>query len=384
VLSRLLSHIADGSASSRAELARRTRLARSTVSQRVDDLLTTGLVLEETGGQSTGGRPPLRLRLNPDAGVILAVDLDVARTRVAVADLAGRFLDQAIIDIAIGEGPGAVLAQAGKRLTDLLTRSGHTIGDVRGLGVSVIGPVEHSTGTVVRPPIMPGWDGCRIPDHFREFGPAPIVVDNDVNLMALAEHRIHRPGVDHLLFVRIDTGIGCGIISQGGLHRGAQGAAGDIGHIQLPGDETPCSCGSTGCLEAVAGGAALARSLAAAGHDVHSTQDVTRLAESGDPAARSAVHVASRRIGDVLAGLVSFYNPAVVAIGGELARLQEGLLTGIRSRIYDHALPLATRSLQIEASQLGDNAAITGATLLAQQHILAPEGLHRFLSRRPR
>jgi predicted NBD/HSP70 family sugar kinase len=230
---------------------------------------------------------------------------------------------------------------------------------------------------------MPGWHDCRIPDHLRQLCTAPVVVDNDVDVMALAEHRLHRPNAEHLLYVRVDTGIGCGIISRGSLHRGAQGAAGDIGHIRLPGNNTPCTCGSTGCLEAVASGAALARhlrqELAHASHDIDNVHDVIRLAEAGNQTARSAIHTAARHIGDVLAGIVSFYNPDVVVIGGELAHLQEGILPGIRSRIYDQALPLATRTLQIEPSILTDNAAIIGAIRIAQQHILTPEQLSHLI-----
>jgi predicted NBD/HSP70 family sugar kinase len=380
LLSPLLVHLADGSAASRADLARVTRLARSTVSQRVDDLITAGLAVEEdTGGQSTGGRPPRTLRLNPAAGLILALDLDTTCTRVAVADLARHILDKAVLDIPISEGPQVVLSRASEALAELITRSGHATSDVRGIGVSVIGPVEHTTGKVISPPIMPGWHDCQIPEHLQQLCPAPVIVDNDVNLMALAEHRLHRRDVEHLLFIRVDTGIGCGIISHGGLHRGAQGAAGDIGHIRLHGSTAPCTCGSTGCLEAVASGAALARQLrielAKAGHQIDNVHDVIRLAEEGDSTTRSAIHTAARHLGDVLAGIVSFFNPEVVVIGGDLAHLQEGILPGIRSRIYDQALPLATRTLQIEPSVLTDNAAIIGAILITQQHILTPEGL---------
>jgi predicted NBD/HSP70 family sugar kinase/biotin operon repressor len=374
-MSRLLTHLASGSASSRADLAQVTGLARSTVSERVDTLLAAGLVLEARNGRSTGGRPPLQLCLNPDAGLIAAVELDACQTRLAIADLTGRPLQRTTLDVEIGAGPDTVLGLARQHLVDLIAQQGRSVRDVRGIGVSVLGPVEHSTSTVVRPPIMPSWDGCHIPSYFRDFAPAPTIADIDTNLTALAEHRLHHPDVDHLLFVRIDTGIGCGIISHGQLHRGAQGAAGDIGHIRLPGNDTPCVCGDTGCLEAVASGAAIARDLAALGHQTCTAHDVTQRALAGEPAVRTAVRVASRHIGDVLAGLVSFYNPAVIVVGGELARLDEGILTGIRGRVYDHALPLATRSLRIETSRLGTDAALVGATLLTRQRILAPENL---------
>jgi predicted NBD/HSP70 family sugar kinase len=380
VLSDLLSHIAAGVATSRADLARVTGLARSTIAQRVDHLIATNLVAEEQTSVSTGGRPPQRLRLNQDAGVILAADIDLTHCRLAIADLAGHsLLPHTIVPTKIDKGPRAVLPEVCDGFARLLALANRSPADIRGVGVSVPGPVEHSTGTVIRPPIMPGWDNYRIPNHFADYT-APTLVDNDVNLMALAEHRLCHPDIDHLLFVRVDAGIGCGIISGGTLHRGAQGAAGDIGHIRLRDESTPCACGNPGCLEAVAGGAALAASLTAAGIPADTAADVTRLAAAGNTATRAAVRAAAHRIGEVLAAVVSFYNPALIVIGGELANLDEGLLTGIRTTIYDRALPLATRSLQIEASRLGAHAAATGAILLARQHILSPAGLDKLLS----
>jgi predicted NBD/HSP70 family sugar kinase len=205
-------------------------------------------------------------------------------------------------------------------------------------------------------------------------------VDNDVNLMALGEHRA-RPGLEHLLFVKIGTGIGCGIIVSGQLHRGADGAAGDIGHIRVPGCEAPCRCGNIGCLEAVAGGHALASSLTAKGTPAATARDVASLAAHGDTLARQTVRAAAQHIGEVLAAIVSFANPSAIVIGGSLARLDEVLLSGIRSGIYSRALPLAQRSLRVETSILGERAGTAGAIALAQDHLLSREGLENLLRR---
>jgi predicted NBD/HSP70 family sugar kinase len=212
----------------------------------------------------------------------------------------------------------------------------------------------------------------------------PALLDNDVNLMALGEyrHRLLDNTADPLLFIKIGTGIGCGIITASELHRGAQGTAGDIGHIRIPGDALPhCACGHAGCLEAVAGGGALVRNLAKEGLDVHTVRDLSRLDISGTPQARRAVADAARRIGGVLAAVVSFYNPAVIVVGGPLIRYHE-LIAGIRSGIYDRALVLATKSLRIETSQIGDKAGIAGGVLLAQRHLLSPTGVGSLLARR--
>ena len=193
--------------------------------------------------------------------------------------------------------------------------------------------------------------------------------------MALGEHRATYPDLKHMLFIKVGSGIGCGIIVSGQLHRGADGAAGDLGHIRVPGCDTPCRCGNTGCLEAVAGGQALANQLAAKGVTAATARDVARLAAEGDTQARQAVRAAAQHIGEVLAAIVSFANPSAIVVGGSLAQLDDVLLSGIRSGIYGRALPLAQRSLRIKTSTLNERAGTVGAIALAQEHVLSEKGL---------
>jgi predicted NBD/HSP70 family sugar kinase len=282
---------------------------------------------------------------------------------------------------------GAVHELIGK----LLEKAGRPSRDVRAISIGVPGPVEASTGTVIRPPIMRGWDGYRVPEFFaesegergrkHELHRADVLVDNDVNIMAFGEYSHRRDG-EHLLYVKVGTGIGCGIVSGGVLHRGASGAAGDIGHIRLPGhDDVLCHCGNSGCVEAVAGGKALANALKEAGLKAEGVRDVVRLVEEGNPVALRRVREAGRQIGEVLASLVSFHNPDAIVLGGRLAQLHEELLADIRAVIYRRALPLATRSLTIETSTLGERAGVEGAARLAARHLLSPRGIGRLLTR---
>ncbi len=200
--------------------------------------------------------------------------------------------------------------------------------------------------------------------------------------MALGEQQRLYPQVAHLLFVKVGTGIGCGIVIGRKLHRGAAGSAGDIGHIRVPDSDARCWCSNSGCLEAEAGGRALAQRLQDYGVAVTNASDVTRLAAAGDQRSLTEVRIAARHIGEVLAALVSFANPEVILVGGSLAQLDETLLAGIRSGIYERALPLATRSLRIETSTLGEEAGTTGAVYLAQERILSPDGVATLLSPR--
>src|SRR5918992_1790172 len=243
----MLRLIRDGRARTHAELVELTGLSRSTVAQRVDALLARRLVVPAMPGASTGGRPPKTFAFNRDAGVVLAADLGATHSRVAVTDLAGDVMAETREDIPIAQGPEIVLAWLEEALDGLLREAERKRGDVRGVGVGVPGPVEFVTGTPVAPPIMPGWDGYGVAAHLRERYGAPVLVDNDVNIMALGEYWARWRDTDHLLFVKVGTGIGCGVISDGRIHRGAQGAAGDIGHIHVPDhDDVICRRGIIG------------------------------------------------------------------------------------------------------------------------------------------
>jgi predicted NBD/HSP70 family sugar kinase len=207
-----------------------------------------------------------------------------------------------------------------------------------------------------------------------------VLIDNDVNIMALGERQTAFPRVEDLVFVKVATGIGAGLISGGTLQRGARGTAGDLGHARVPGaDDVTCRCGNTGCLEAVAAGPAVAQALRRAGVAAATPQDVVDLVRAGDLTAIQVVRQAGRDIGDVLATLVNLVNPAVVVIGGRMAGAGEHLLAGIREVVYRRSMPLATEHLQIVASVAGGGAALDGAVAMAVAHVLSPEQIERAL-----
>jgi predicted NBD/HSP70 family sugar kinase len=346
----------------------------------VDALLAHGLLHEVAGAVSTGGRPPTVLALNPDAGVVLAADLGATHSRLAVSDLAGEPLAEVALEMEISDGPERVLGSVHEHFLALLGESKRSPADVRGIGVGLPGPVSFSTGQAVNPPIMPGWDGFSVPGWFSERFAVPVLVDNDVNIMALGEHRTYWPDTENLLFVKVGTGIGCGIVAGHVIHRGAQGAAGDIGHIRVSGhDDTVCRCGNTGCLEAVAGGRALARRLKEAGAAAETSRDVVELVRAGDTRAVRMVRAAGRALGEVLAACVNFFNPSVIVIGGDLGHVHEQLLAGIREVTFQRSLPLATQHLRTVPARLGDRAGITGAAIMAIEHVLAPAAIDREL-----
>jgi predicted NBD/HSP70 family sugar kinase len=372
----LFQMLRDGVPRTRAELAKSTGLARSTVAARVDELLRMGLVAPVADAVSTGGRPPSQFAINPSAKVVVAADLGASHATVAITDLAGTIVAEHAEPLDVALGPEPVLTWLVEGVHALLRETGREEKDVAAMGIGVPGPVEFSTGRPVSPPIMPGWDRFDIPGWMQQHLPIPVLVDNDVNIAALGERAAGWPGAEHLMFLKVATGIGTGIISGGQLQRGAQGIAGDIGHARVArGADVPCQCGNRGCLEALASGPAIARALRAQGLDAHSGTDVVDLVKRGNIDAIQAVRQAGRDIGEVLATCVSLMNPSIIAIGGSMARVGEHLIAGVREVVYARSMPLATSSLSIVQSVAADQAAVRGASMLAVERALSPDVL---------
>jgi predicted NBD/HSP70 family sugar kinase len=374
--------IASSAGVSRADLARITGLARSTVSQHVQPLLDVGLIKEQETSPSARGRPATGLALNARAGVVLIADLGATHARLVVADLAQRRLAEHVFGLDPVDGPEKVLNLIIDEFASLLSTHRLTDRKVRSVVVGLPAPVDFNRGVPIRPPIMSGWDGFPVSQYVQERIDASVLVDNDVNLMALGEARSRPATQSPLMFVKVSTGIGCGVVtSEGILHRGADGAAGDIGHIRVAGRENiVCRCGNIGCVEAVASASALVRTLQQEGRaEVKNADDLEHLVRSGDPETVRLVRTAAAEIGDVIATAVHFYNPASIILGGRMSRISDDLLAGVRAVVYSRALPLATRSLSIENSQLGELAGAIGGVVLGIERALAPDSLAQML-----
>lgn len=371
----ILSLIRSGTARTRAELIERTGLSRSTVSQRLAVLLDSNLVMPAGEASSTGGRPATVLGFNGSAGVVVAAALGASASRVAVVDLGGQVLGENEEDHLIAEGPSASLENVARRASLLLASVGVADTEVWGFGVGLPGPVEYARGRSVSPPIMPGWDGFPVADWLEERFNCPVLVDNDVNVMALGERSQRWKDSDPLLCVKVGTGIGAGVIADGHVFRGAHGSAGDIGHIYVPGhDDVKCECGNAGCLEAVVGGRALATRLTEQGLPTLNARQVADHVRTGRTEAIVAVREAGRELGLVLAGLVNVLNPAVLVLGGAIAGAGDHLVAGVREIVYRRSPPLATRDLQIVKSSAGGRAGVIGAAAMITEHVLLPLG----------
>ena len=376
---RLLRLLRDVGAVSRAELADRLEVPRPRLQAELEALVASGLIREAGPAASRGGRRSTLVELSPDLR-FAAVDLGATSIDVEITD--GRLEPIAAYaePADIRTGPKAIL----QRTSDIINKfkADGAFQRLYGIGIGVPGPVSFRDGVPVSPPIMPGWDRYPVREVLSREHTCPVVVDNDVNIMSIGERYggvAH--SVDNLLFLKIGTGIGCGIYLGGEVYRGTDGCAGDIGHIQVDSHGPACSCGNVGCLEALFSGAALARDATAAARSgaspalaerltangVVTAKDVADGAAEGDVTCIRLIRDGGRRVGGVLAGLVSFINPSMIVIGGGLAGLGHILLAEIRSVVYRRSLPLATGNLPVVLSELGPRAGVVGAAVLASE-----------------
>jgi predicted NBD/HSP70 family sugar kinase len=375
----ILELIRHGRASTRGDVLEVTGLSRMTVAQRLDALLGARMIVEGETGEATGGRRRRSLAFNTSQSRVLVAAVDTTHTRIAVTDLGGAVLGDTEVDVAVDAGPSDVLDQMAERMAVLLDKHDVAVADLCGVGLSLPGPVDPESGRPSQPPILPGWDAYPVAEHLQAGLPGvPVLTANDADAAALGEYAAGHDGARSLILVKVATGIGTGIVIDGRLYTGADGGAGDIGHVRVdPRSQALCQCGMHGCLAALASGRAVAAELTALGTPAASGREVRELLRAGNADAARLTQQAGRRIGEVMATVVCLLNPEVVLIGGALA--SSSLLAGIRETLYRSALPRATRHLALQLGALGEDAAVVGLTRLVVDHEFSAEAVNRRL-----
>jgi glucokinase-like ROK family protein len=374
--------------SSRHVLAGRLDCSKSKANALAAGLIEQGL-LEETGLQpSSGGRRPETLQLASGLGVVIGVDLGATSLDVAVMRPDLGILAHHGEPADVRAGPGVVLARVRDLMRELLARCGLSAKKVIGVGIGVPGPVDFASAQLVNPPLMPEWDSFSIRDYLGEAFSAPVFVDNDVNLMALGELWRLQRSLQNFMVIKVGTGIGCGIVCHGEVYRGANGSAGDVGHICVEQAGPRCHCGNFGCVEAMAAAPAITRlatEAAQAGESAALAEilrangrltavDVGQASRNGDAAANAIIQRAGSLIGQMLASVVNFFNPSHVFIGGGVTQIGPLFLASVRQSVYHRSLALSTRHLEIQYTPLGAQAGLVGAGALAMQESLRLHG----------
>jgi glucokinase-like ROK family protein len=373
---------------SRTDLAALLEISRASITTIAGNLLDLGVLSEVGHGKSEGGRRPQLLDINAGLGYLAGVDIGATSLDLALADFRGDILERMSEPADVRDEPAKVLDRVTEIIQEMLAKQGASDPDLVGIGIGVPGPVKYPSGLLIEPPLMPAWDSFPIKDYVRKtFPKINPAVDNDVNIMAIGESRIGGgKGIENLLYIKIGTGIGCGVISRGEIYRGSDGTAGDVGHICVDYNGPICHCGNPGCLEAMAAGPAIARrgqEAAVSGKSEFlaerlkdnggtlSAEDVGEAAANGDRVANGIIADSGRLIGGVLAGLVNFYNPRAIFIGGGVSNIGHHLLSTIRQATLRRATALSTRDLKIDFSKLGDDAGVNGAIWLAIENVFA-------------
>jgi predicted NBD/HSP70 family sugar kinase len=365
-------------AHSRADIGRITGLSRTAVTARIAQLVAHGFVIEQGEGESTGGRPAGRLAFNAACGIVLAISIGRSRIQLAVADLGGSLLAEGSVGFDASAGPAVCLPPVVDLLYDMVRDCGHSEAEVRGVGVSVPSSVDVNDGALLGSVLFPSWEGVGLAALVRRDPDVAVLVDRDVNVMALAERRGPLRAVRDLLMVKASTGIGAGIVAGGTLQRGSLFAAGELGHVPLrEGSGVLCRCGQTDCLEAVAGGWAMVKMLREQGRDVEHVRDVVRLALNGDAEALGMIRDAGRQVGEVLAVAVTLLNPEVVVIGGDLAGAFEPFVAGVRETVYRRSTALSTRQLRIVASTFGERQGVVGCAAMMIDWVTSASSVDR-------
>ena len=362
---------------SRADIARWTGLSRSTVSSIVAELHADGLVVdrEEAGREAAGsGRPPALIALDPSAGFALGIDFGKRHLAVALADLSHQVLAEQWVEMSDDYEAGEGMDTAAGLVDRLVEDTGAERGRVIGVGMGIPGPV-HDSGMVGSSAILPGWAGTSPRERMEELLELPVRVGNDANLGALAEHTWGAGrGSGSVVYLKLATGIGAGIVIDGGLFEGAGGTAGEIGHTTI--DETGdiCRCGNRGCLETYAGAAAIASLLSRSfGEELDAEQVVSRAAD-GDPGCRRALADAGRHIGVAVANLCNLVNPARIVVGGSMGLAGDLLLDPLRESVRLRAIPSAAEDVEIVPGELGERAELLGAVALVLQEASLGQG----------
>jgi predicted NBD/HSP70 family sugar kinase len=379
----------------RQEIEALSGLGRAVVTDRVGTLISLGLAEDGDLGPSTGGRAPRQVRFRDEAGFILVAAIGNTSLGAGLADLSGRLLVEHHERSGVDVGAEHTMDRL-EELFDWILSEHPVSGRLWGIGLSVVGPVglpndQTGSGAVVH--LAPDWAENPVADRLARRFHVPAWVDNDAHLMALGELRAGRGiGRDELLLVKVGTSISAGLVSNGQVHRGAHGYAGDIGHVVVA-DEALCRCGNVGCLDAVAGGLAIAREAGIAVTEdrspfltrlaregtVPTAADVGRGAYRGDPYCIELLARCGGLIGRTLATLVTAYNPSLVVVGGGVAQSGEILLSAMRDSIFRHSRSLAMRDVTVVRAELGRTAGLVGAAFAVVDDLFSRERVRTWL-----
>ncbi|UVJ40617.1 ROK family transcriptional regulator [Arthrobacter sp. CJ23] len=352
--------------STQAELSRQTGLSTATVSNIVKIMQDAGLVSTEP--TTSSGRRALNVRLNSNGAVAVGIDFGRRHLRVVLASLGYNIIAEESVELPLGHHAEEGISAAVGLLEKLLRESGVERRAVVGAGAGIPGPIDRRTGTVAQGAILPEWVGIDILHRLEEALQFPVFVDNDANLGALSEVTWGpHSGVANLMFLKIGSGIGAGLILNGAPYYGNVGITGEIGHATIHEHGLICRCGNRGCLETIASTTTMIELLGRGREELLTPEAIVRNCLAGDNATQRIVDDAGLAVGRALGNVANLINPEVIVVGGPLAGLGDLLLDPIRRGLVRHAVPVVGESTHLAMSSLGARAEALGAAALVFQ-----------------
>jgi predicted NBD/HSP70 family sugar kinase len=366
----VLRAVQSGGAASRVDIVRATGLSRTTVSSLVNQLIAEGLLAESTDrlgapGANQTGRPPTRLTLDPSGGAVLGIHLRHDEIRLALADLSGTVIAEALVDLDVDHRADAALSFVEDATDGLVAEAGIARGRLLGAAVAISSPVP--TQPHHGPALLTTWHDIDVADALETRLGVPVQVGNDANLGATAERFFGAARTTrNLVYVMLAEGVGAGLFLDSRSYLGSKGVAGEFGHVVVAPGGRVCRCGNRGCLETVAGADALVAALPArADGTVPDLDDVLAACRAGEPGALRIVADAGRAVGTALAGVCTMLDPDLVVVGGRTAAAGRPLLDGIVETLGRAVPPTDEPLVPVVAGELGARAEVLGAVALA-------------------
>lgn len=388
-LSRTLNLIHREGSISRAAIARATGLSATTVSLLVNVLLESGIVHESGTGESSGGRPPILVAFNYSFRYLLGLDMGATHLTLVLMNLSGEVAARRYQRFDVAHQPAATVAAILALVNETMTAATQPLSNVLGLGIAVPAPLEGEHLDRPAGTILPVWEGFDLIGALQQSLTLPIYVENDANAGAIAEKWWgHCTEYNNMAYIKLGTGVGGGLITNGAIYRGDGGTAGEIGHIPINLDGPPCRCGKRGCLESYVGAPALVARVAQMRHEAHPDEPPAELetihaiieaAHAGDLQCREVLEQAGRYLGIGISNLLNLLNPGLIVLGGELAEAGHFFLEAVRSSVRERAMHKAAEEAQISFSDLGNDAIAIGAATVVLEHAFEPANLSRII-----
>jgi N-acetylglucosamine repressor len=340
---------------SRAAIAHETGLSPATVTAISGQLIKEGLVFEKNTGDSTGGRPPIMLALNPRGGFVIGVKLMENHAVAALTDLNATVLLKETLDFK-DEKLESVVDELVSLVNRLIRQGSIRKKQLLGVGVGLAGVVDSSRGIVRQSPFF-GWKDAPIRDLLQTRLHVSVYIDNDVNTLTLGEKWLGTGlPVDNFIVITVGRGIGMGIVINGQIYRGKSGGAGEFGHVVVDPNGPLCSCGKHGCLESyLSDRALLAISRKEVSEDIQDFNDLLNRANAGNAAAAMVLTRAGRLLGQHIANLVNILDPKLILISGEGVLMGEIFFSALRSAFKENVMPGLAEDTEIRVIPWGDD-----------------------------